>query len=175
MSGGNENDKLRPVETRPKKYYWPWECNLPRIRFSLTALILLVTAAAFGSCCIGLAVRETRGTNLTAEEANHRMRHVGPYCCVPEGATNIDLRAWYNATTMSFDMPFSDFAGYCAARDWHLRQIDPMWPQSTHDIDYKPLTITNGYYYRNRSHSGGGFDVFYDMSTQRGWIHYSRR
>jgi hypothetical protein len=187
MSGDNDNVEARPAETRPRKYYWPWECTyywpwqirwqggnpLKGFRFSLLALMLLVTAAAFGSCCIGLAVRETHGTNLTAAEANKRLWLVRSYCEVPEGATDVYLRASYMRTAMSFEMPFSEFAAYCSDRGCYLRQIDPNWPQYTHDVDHKPLMITNGYYYRKVAANGGGYHVYYDMSTRRAWIHWS--
>ena len=174
MSDGRENGARSDVP-RPKKYYWPWECNYPRFRFSLLALILFVAAAAFGSCCIGRLVRSVEGKNLSAAEANRRLKYVDSYCEVPDGAMDVDLRASYMGTTMSFDMPFSEFAAYCSHRGWDLRQINPNWPEHTHDIDYKPLVITNGYYYRNLAPRGSGYQVYYDMGTRRAWIDYSSR
>ena len=112
---------------------------------------------------------------MTAEEANKQLWLVHSYCRVPDGATNVNLRASYMRTIMSFDRPFSEFASYCSGRRWYLQQIHPLFPEHTCDIDYKPLTITNGYCYRNVRRNGGGYRVYYDMSTRRAWIHWSSR
>ena len=188
MSGGKQNEQPVPDATRPKKYYWPWECTyywpwqwrirwqggnpLKGFRFSLLALMLLVTAAAFGSCCLGIAFRSAEGTNLSAAEANRRLKYVHSYCEVPDGATNVALRASYPGATVSFDMPFPEFASYCTDRGWHLRPIDPTLPETVFDVDGKMTTISNGNYYRPTPGTGA-YAAYYDRSRRRAWIHYT--
>jgi hypothetical protein len=188
MSGGHENVEPRPAESQPRKYYWPWECRYywpwqprihpqppnprPRFRISLLALMLIVTAAAFGSCCLGVVFRRVEGKRLSAAEANRRLWLVHSYCRVPEDSTNIELRASYPGATVSFDMPFSGFARYCIARGWYLRQIDPTWPETMVDVDGKVLTISDGYYYRPPS-GRGAYKAYYDRSRRRAWIYYT--
>lgn len=188
MSGSNDTTDSYPTNAPPQKYYWPWECTYywpwqwrirwqwpshrPRFRFSLLALMALVTGAAFCANWLGLAYRRVEGKNLSATEANHRLEIVGCWCRVPEGTTAVDLHANSRWAFISFDMPFADFARYCNGRGWHLRLIDPKWPKEVCDRPGRFVTIKHGYYYQGTTHRGG-YDAYYDMDQRRAWIDHS--
>ena len=134
--------------------------------------MLFVTTAAFLSCCLGLVSRKVEGKNLSAAEANRRLRIVGSPCQVPDNAANVDFQASYLRAVASFELPFEEFTNFCDARAWNLRRVDPQWPITTYDVDYKMLTIANGYYYKGSTHRGG-YDAHYDIDRRRAWIDYS--
>lgn len=171
MSGDRENATTLP-ESPPRKYYWPWECRypIPSYRFSLVALFVFVTMAAFGSCCCGFLVREVEGKRLSPTVANKRLRYVGIHFRVPEIARNVDLRASYAGATISFDISFADYVAFCRLYGVDLRHIQPTRPQLVYDPSGKTINIVNGYYFVVGKRIDRQLRVYFDSDKDRAWV-----